>query len=105
MVKNISRRGVIYLTSGILIIVAVIIYFVSLYFDPIINYYGVRMRESQFTSFLLTHTLSNPDFGLFCIAQPLTNLHEQSICFDSEVEVQRFDQRRIEVERQLSGEL
>jgi|FLYN01.1.fsa_nt_gi hypothetical protein len=59
------------------------------------------MRQSQFEAFLLAHTPSNPDFALYCIAKPLTDLHEQSVCFDSEEEFQRFNQRQFEIEQQL----
>ena len=96
------QRRTILLVSGLLFIIT-LVYFVSIYFDPIVNYYGVRVRESQLKSLLLARTPNDPDFGLYCIAQPLTNLSEQSICFDSEVEFQQFNQRRIEVEQQLRG--
>jgi len=98
-----TKSRAIFLAIGIILLTGVVIYVASLYFDPIVNYYGVRMRTSQFDAFLYAHTPEDPDFALYCIAQPLTNLHEQSICFDSEIEFQQFNERRIEIERLLSN--
>ena len=81
----------------------VVIYFVSVYADPIVNYYGVRMRESQLRQVLVMHTPTTPNFGLYCQAFPITNLLEQSICFDSELELDQFIARHDQVTRQLTG--
>lgn len=81
-----------FLVIAVLILCATGIYVASLFFDPVINYYGNRMRESQFNTYL-QHTRANKDnsnFGLYCKAEPLTNLAEQSICFDTNEELQRF---------------
>lgn len=77
------------------------VYFVSIFYDPIINYYGVRMRESQLVELLMTQTPTNPNFGMYCYARPLHDLHEQSICFDTQAELDQYLDRRHEVERQL----
>lgn len=98
-----SRKRAWFLVGGLLALGLVMVYFVSLYFDPVVNYYGVRMRESQFHSYILTNAPADPDFGLYCYAQPLTNIHEQSICFDTKTELDSFLGRKYEVERQLRG--
>lgn len=92
----------IYLVLGIGLLV-IVVFFISFYFDPIVNYYGVRMRESQLVALLQEHRHNDPDFGLFCYAQPLTNLQEHSICFNSAIELDTFIARKSEVERQLYG--
>ncbi len=61
------------------------------------------MRKSQLHSFVEAYHPSDPNFALYCLAQPLTNLNEQSICFDSDTELQHFIQRKYEVERALNS--
>ena len=85
-----KKRHVAFLMTGIIAVAVVVVYFVSLYADPIVNYYGVRMRKSQLHDVLVAQASTNPTFGLYCQAFPLTNLVEQSICFDSQTELDQF---------------
>lgn len=96
-----NRKRTLFLTGGLLM-TAALLYMTSLFFDPIVNYYGIRLRNSQLYS-LLANTPGDPNFGLYCLARPLTNLAEQSICFDTSAELEQFMQRRDEVERQITG--
>lgn len=98
---RIARR-VFFVSSGLLMLV-LLLYFVSRFTDPIVNYYGVRMPDSQFHSFVLAHPPADPAAGLYCYAEPLTDIHEQSICFDSKAELDLFLQRKHEIESQLRG--
>lgn len=84
------------------LIAIVVIYFISLYTDPIVNYYGIRIRESQLRQLLIQQMPRTPNFGLYCLAFPITNLLEQSICFDSQAEIDQFMARRNQVEHQLT---
>ncbi len=101
--RTVALKRYIYLMLGIGLLVIVVVFFLSFYFDPIVNYYGVRMRESQLVALLQEHPPTDPDFGLFCYAQPLTNLHEHSICFNSAVDLDTFITRKSEIESQLYG--
>lgn len=76
------------------------IIFVSFYSDPMINYYGVRLRQSELNAILQTQTPGNPNFGLHCIAHPFPNLYEGATCFDSREELEDFIKRRNEVNQQ-----
>ena len=98
-----KKRRVMFLMTGIIAVAFVVVYFVSLYADPIVNYYGVRMRKSQLHDVLVAQASTSPTFGLYCQAFPLTNLVEQSICFDSQTELDQFIVRQSQVERQLTG--
>jgi hypothetical protein len=98
-----KKRRVTFLMTGIFAVTLVVLYFVSLYADPIINYYGIRMRKSQLRQVVEAHTPTTPNFGLYCLAFPITNLAEQSICFDSQVELDQFITRRNQVEQELTG--
>ena len=98
-----KKRRVVFLMTSLVAVTLIVIYFVSVYADPIVNYYGVRMRKSQLQSVLVAQYASNPNYGLYCQAFPLTNLVEQFVCFDSRVELDQFVTRQSQVERQLSG--
>ena len=96
-----KKRRVAFLMTSMIVATLIVIYFVSLYADPIVNYYGIRMRKSQLSQVLLTHTPNIPNFGLYCMAFPITNLSDQSTCFDSKAELDQFVTRRTQVEVQL----
>ncbi len=98
-----KKRRVAFLMTSVVAVTLIVIYFVSIYADPIVNYYGVRMRKSQLREMLVANTPTNPNFGLYCLAFPITNLLEQSICFDSQAELDQFVTRRNQVAQQMSG--
>jgi hypothetical protein len=98
-----KKRRVTFLMTTILAVTLIVLYFVSLYADPVVNYYGIRMRKSQLRQVVEAHTPTTPNFGLYCQAFPITNLLEQSICFDSQAELDQFIARRNQVEHQLTG--
>jgi hypothetical protein len=89
--------------TSLVAVMLVVIYFVSIYDDPIVNYYGIRMRKSELRQVLVAHMATSPTFGLYCMAFPITNLLEQSICFDSQAELDQFVTRRSAVEREMGG--
>jgi hypothetical protein len=98
-----KKRRVAFLMTSIVAVSLIVIYFVSLYADPVVNYYGIRMRKSQLRQVVEAHTPTTPNFGFYCLAFPITNLVEQSICFDSQAELDQFMAHRIQVEQQLTG--
>jgi hypothetical protein len=95
-----KRRIVLIALGGLLLLVMA---YLAIYADPTVNYYSVRMRNSQFHPFLAAHHPDDPDFAIYCLSLPPINLSEQSVCFDSDAELQRFMQRRHEIEQALSS--
>ncbi|MBW4436140.1 MAG: hypothetical protein KME04_03335 [Pleurocapsa minor GSE-CHR-MK-17-07R] len=84
--------------------VVVVAFAASLVTDPIVNYYGVRMRQSQYVALLSDRWTVDQNFGAYCYAYPITNLAEQSVCFDTEAELNHYSDRQSAVERALRGE-
>ncbi len=93
-----------YMFLGTLTIIILVFaaHFVLAFHDPVINYYGVRLRESQLVNLFMTQTPAVENFGMYCYARPLHDLHEQSICFNTQAEIDDFLERKYEIERQLA---
>lgn len=84
--------------------VVVVGYAASLVTNPIVNYYGVRMRQSQYFALLSDRWAVDQNFGAYCYAYPMTNLAEQSVCFDTEAELNHYSDRQSAIEQALRGE-
>lgn len=84
--------------------VVVVGYAASLFTDPIVNYYGVRMRQSRYFELLSDRWAVDQNFRAYCYAYPMTNLAEQSVCFDTEAELNHYSDRQSAIERALGGE-
>lgn len=57
----------------------------------------------QVALYMLANSSSDPDFALYCCGQPHTSIHEQSICFDTKVELDSFVDRKDAVKQQLTS--
>lgn len=88
------------LLAVITLLSVIILYFISILNDPIMLYYGNRIRKSQYIALIQANRPAVENFGAYCISQPLY-YPEQSICFDTEAELEQYSQRGFEISQQM----
>jgi hypothetical protein len=97
-------KHLIFRKSTLLIGMAVIaagIVFIASWLDPMVNYYGVHMRQSELLSLVKNNPPNQPDFALYCISVAPFSFTEVQMCFDSSEELERVNTRRTEIQQQI----
>jgi hypothetical protein len=95
----IFRRSI--LLIGLMVIVAGIVFLVS-WLDPMVNYYGVHMRQSELRSLVENNSSNQRDFALYCIQVAPFSVTELKMCFDTSEELERITTRRTEIQQQIA---
>lgn len=95
--KQLKPRARIVIGTSVLLLIFALIFVVS-WLDPLVLYYGVKMRNSE----LLTLTQTDPTLsGIYCAQLASFSLDASFICFDSKNEIDQYIMRRDEVQARL----
>ena len=86
-----------YLLSLIAILTMTFVFLVS-FLDPIINYYGVEMRQSDLYHLLQTRPSEQTEPGLYCMQFVPFSIGASLMCFDTKAELDAFVHRRSQIQ-------
>lgn len=92
-----KMKWIIVLALALSLLFAGAVFYIS-WTDPLVLYYGVKMRNSE----LLTLTQTDPTLsGIYCAQLASFSLDASFICFDSKNEIDQYIMRRDEVQARL----